>query len=427
MTRDIFVLGLDSKNFRTFADIEGLAGYEFHPLLSFEEMLEADRFPMAELLAKAERQLDEFDGTVDAIVGYWDFPVSSMVPILCARRKLRSASLESVLKCEHKYWSRVEQAKVIDEYPRFGLVPLDSTEPPAGVGFPMWVKPVKAFSSELAFRVTDRDQFVAALAEVRDGIGRVGEAFQYVLDRADLPADIAEIGAQVCVAEEAVGGRQVTVEGYDNGDGVHVYGVIDSHDYPGTSSFQRYQYPSSLPEQTQRQMADISRRVIEHIGLTSVAFNIEYFWDPQTDEINLLEINPRHSQSHAMLFDYVDGVPNHQCVVNLALGIDPDMPYRKGPYQFAAKWFVRRFADGVVHRGPTPEELSTMERTIPGCVAEVLAHEGDRLSDLPEQDSYSYAYATVHVGADSEEELATKYAQCLDALPFEFGDDEPHA
>ena len=46
------------------------------------------------LLDRAREQLEAADPPPDAIVGYWDFPVSSMVPILCRERGLASASLE---------------------------------------------------------------------------------------------------------------------------------------------------------------------------------------------------------------------------------------------------------------------------------------------------------------------------------------------
>ena len=46
--------------------------------------------------------------------------------MLSERYGTRSTSLESVVKCEHKYWSRLEQQKVIDEHPRFGRVDLEA-------------------------------------------------------------------------------------------------------------------------------------------------------------------------------------------------------------------------------------------------------------------------------------------------------------
>ena len=91
--------------------------YRFHPLLSDGELAGGETVDLPGLLDAAQRQVEAFDGPVHAVIGFWDFPVSTMVPMLCERLGLRWASLESVVKCEHKYWSRLEQAKVIDEVP----------------------------------------------------------------------------------------------------------------------------------------------------------------------------------------------------------------------------------------------------------------------------------------------------------------------
>lgn len=48
----------------------------------------------------------------------------------------------------------------------------------------------------------------------RQGIGRVGKPFDYLLRFVDHPDEIAEIGGQACVAEAAVGGEQFTIEGH---------------------------------------------------------------------------------------------------------------------------------------------------------------------------------------------------------------------
>lgn len=420
MVKNIFVLGLDAGNRRRLEDLPGADEYRFHPLLSTDELLGGE-VDLADLLEKARAELAAFDGTVDAVVGYWDFPVSSMVAILCQERGLPAAPLEAVLKAEHKYWSRVEQQKSIEQYPRFAVVGLDQRTAPDGLRYPMWIKPVKAFSSELAFRVADDEQLRSALAEVRAGIDRVGAAFDVALSQVDLPEEIAEVGGAACLAEEAVSGEQVTVEGFHDGDDVRIYGIIDAQDYAGTSSFRCYVYPSRLPDDVVRRLGEVSRRIIRQIGLTSV-FNIEYFWDRETGAINLLEINPRQSQSHARLFEQVDGLPNHHCMIELALGRTPVPPHRTGQYSVAAKWFYRRFSDGLVRRAPAGTEVEAIEREIPGVHVEVEAEQDVRLSELSEQDSYSYNLAVVHVGGADERELEDKYARCVELLPFEFDD-----
>ena len=423
MLRNIFVLGLDEVNLATLQELPGADRYHFHQLLTIEEMQHEDDIRLPDLLAKAERQLAAFDGPLDGVVGYWDFPVSSMVPILAARFGLRSASLESVLKCEHKYWSRLEQQKVIEEYPRFALVDLDSTDvqrPP--LSYPFWLKPVKSFSSELAFYVTTDDEFHAAANEIRDRGGRVGEPFEFVLSHVDLPPEVAGAGGTACMAEEAMTGQQVTIEGYSLDDDVTVYGAIDSLCYPDTTSFLRFQYPSSLPSDVIDRMSDIARRVILQVGLDASTFNVEFFWDAEDDTISLLEVNPRHSQSHAHLFTDVDGMPNHKCMVELALGERPQLPYREGEYGVAAKWFLRRFADGVVRRAPSGDELAAIEKELGGTTIDLVAHEGQRLSELWDQDSYSYKLANVYIGAADTDELVAKYERCVDALPFTIDD-----
>ena len=81
---------------------------------------------------------------------------------------------------------------------------------------------------------------------------------------------------------------------------------------------------------------------------------------------------------------------------------------------------MRRTTDGVARRVPTAEEIEQVERTIPGCTVDVTVAVGDRLSELYDQDSYSYALATVYLGADDEDELIRKYEHALAGLPFEF-------
>ena len=217
-------------------------------------------------------------------------------------------------------------------------------------------------------------------------------------------------------------GRQVTVEGYGLQGQVHVYGIVDSVTVPGGTSFLRYQYPSTIPDVVAERMVELTRRVMRQIGYDGVTFNVEYFWDEERDALTLLEINPRHSQSHAELFAWVDGVANHHHMLELALGRDPRPPHREGRCAVAAKWFVRRTADGVVRRVPTADEVAQVERDIEGCVVEVIVASGERLSDRHDQDSYSYAVANIYIGGVSEDDLVRKFEQAVAALPFEIDD-----
>ena len=248
----------------------------------------------------------------------------------------------------------------------------------------------------------------------------MGEPFSYVLEQLDLPAELAELEGAACVAEEEATGQQVTVEGYALDGEAVVYGVVDSISYPHLPTFQRYQYPSRLPDDVLVRLEDVSRRVITRIGLEAHTFNIEFFWDDTHGDLSLLEVNPRHSQSHAKLFELVDGLPNHACMIDLALGREPHLPRREGPYDVAAKWYLKRFADGVVTRVPSAEEIAEVEDSVADLRVSVLVDEGDRLSEQVDNDSYSYKLANVYLAANDEQELLTKYQRCVESLSFEF-------
>ncbi|GAB3733967.1 ATP-grasp domain-containing protein [Amycolatopsis oliviviridis] len=419
------MIGYDRDNARILGRLRDAERYVFHGLLTPEE-LQHGEIDIVALVEKAQKQLDAFEGDIDAIVGYWDFPAATMVPLLAERYGLPHVPLEAVLKCEHKYWSRIEQREVIDEIPNFGIVDLETDRPvvPEGVGFPMWLKPVKSFSSELAFHVADEDDLAAAVAELREGIGRVGDPFDHVLGQVDLPLEIADVGGAACLAEEELRGVQAAVEGYVYKGQVVVYAALDSLDYPGHSSFLRHQYPSQLPEDVVERMRNVAERVMTRIGFDNATFSIEFFYDPRSGKLGLLEINPRHSQSHAELFEFVDGVANHDLMVRLGLGERPEPRGGSGEYRIAGRCYLRRFSgDALVTRVPADTEIAALERQLSGTVIDVVPKAGERLSDLPEQDSYSYELAEILIAAQSVHELEEKYERCVEGLRFEF--DEP--
>ncbi|MGY3206186.1 hypothetical protein ACVW19_006701 [Streptomyces sp. TE5632] len=204
--KNIFVIGLEDSTLPTLHEVPDARSLRFHQMLTIEE-LQAGEVSLDGLIKKAEGVLDGFEESIDAIVGYWDFPVSTLVPILAERYGTRSTSLESVVKCEHRHWSRLEQQKVTDRHPRFGMVDLESDDPvpPDGVTFPMWLKPAPAYSSELAFGVKDQEEFRAAVKEIRSGIVACGRRRREGADDAAVPAVRRTVRGQVGLVQRASG------------------------------------------------------------------------------------------------------------------------------------------------------------------------------------------------------------------------------
>ena len=432
MAKNVFVIGMNELNKQRMERLLGAEEIEFLPLLDYASIYETKDFHMAALIEVAERQLDEHvaaGGSIDAIIGYADFPVSTMLPVLAKKYGTRSASLESLLKCEHKFWSRVVQREAIpDHIPAFtAFDPFDDEAlakiGKAGLSFPFFVKPIKSSGSRLGFRIDNPEDFDYAIERFRAEIGAYGEPFQHILDMADLPDDVRAVQGGYCMAEQVIGGRQCTLEGYVQNGEVVPYGVVDSIRYPQVLSFFYYMYPSKLPPRVQEKMGEITKTVMAHIGYDNSAFNIEYFWDEVQDRIWLLEINTRIAQSHCDLFEKVDGRSHQQVALDLGLGQKPRMPQGEGGFNVGAEFFYRVFfKNATVARVPTPEEVEAAAAKVPGTTIIPQVKEGMRLTDLPEQDAYSFAIACIWMGANSQSSLLWHYERVIKALDFEFSD-----
>lgn len=425
MRKNIFVVGLDPFNNRKLSAIAQKKGYAIHSLLDVREVKGRKNLPMEELLAKAKKTLRAFPGKVDAIVGYWDFPVTCLTPYLCKHMGLPTPTLESVLKCGNKYWSRVEQSKVIEEHPQFcAFNPFDENVlSKINLKYPFWIKPVKAFASQLGFRIHSAKEFHESVAKIQKGISRFSDPFTFFLKQVDLPPEVAQTHGGYCLAEEIITGRLCTLEGYVWDGEVVLYGVVDSIREPNRSTFARYEYPSKLPKPIQERMITIAQNVMTHFQYNNAPFNIEMFYDEPHDKIWLLEINPRISQSHCDLFEKVDGASHHEVMIDLALGNKPDPPHRKGAFGCAAKFFFRAHEDGVITYAPTESDIEKVKTLFPGTLPNIHVKTGMRPSDVPNQESYSYELGYVFMGAKNEHELLENHRKALDYLRFEIADE----
>lgn len=424
MPKNIFVIGLDDFNLCQLHALRHAKDYRFHSLISYQDIKGSARFPVREFLNQAHQTLTAFNGPVDAIVGYWDFPVSTVLPIVRRQFGLRGPTLEAVLKCEHKYWSRLLQKEVVPKMvPPFTTVnPFSKdTIPHCGIDYPFWLKPIKAASSHLGFRIHNESELRQSLATIRQHITRLAEPFNRILEMASLPPEIAAIDGNYCIAEGIISaGRQCTLEGYVHAGRVHVYGIVDSiREGKHRSCFARYQYPSSLPHAMKTRMITATEKVLTHMGYDNSPFNIEFYWDHRSDMISLLEINTRISKSHCPLFKLVDGEYHHAVMIDVALGNLPDFPHRQGKHKVSAKFMIRRYRDGLVLKVPTQEDIEKIRYRFPDTEIQLHIQPGMHLSDLTGQDSYSYEIAVMFMGAGTQKELLENYRSALGMLPFD--------
>ncbi|WNO52910.1 ATP-grasp domain-containing protein [Stakelama saccharophila] len=422
--KKVFVIGLEPFNLEMLDALVGDEDIEFHEALSADEAVNVDGpFKLHDLIQLAEQRMDEY-GPADGILNYWDFPGACLGPMLAKRNGLPGPSLESVATLEHKYWARREMEKVIPEAStRYCAVDPFADDPRSQVDlkYPYWIKPFVSHSSYLGFKISGEEDFNTAIQAIREGIGLFGDPFNEFLDKVDMPEDLKNIGGRHCIAEESIAAdAQVTLEGYAFDGDVVVYGAVDSVREGGAgSSFSRYEYPSALPSELIERMSETTKRYLRHVGLDNSAFNVEFFWDRESDRISLLEVNTRLSKSHAPLFRDVDGRSHQKIGLDLALGRRPQFQKGAGDWPYAAKFMVRLFQDGKIKRVPSATEIHHMQTRYPEAMVQVLVEEGQRLSHLAFQDSYSFEVADIFIGGRSNEELVDKYTDMMDCLPFE--------
>jgi hypothetical protein len=417
----VFFVGLDPFNQETLATLPQAAEFDFRAALTLAEMRDDPDVDLTDLIEQAAARMEAAPGGPAGVASFFDFPGTIIAAALAERFGLPGPGLEPIFKCEHKYWSRLEQQKVAAEHiPSFAAFDPHDDDAYERIGLlpPFWIKPIKSFRSYLAYAITGARQFADTMEVCRERGGAITEPFRALMRAYEMPPELTEM-PESFIAESSIGGAQCTLEGYAYDGKVVVYGVVDSVREATSSSFARYEYPSILPLEIQHRMMDVTRLVIQQFGFAHGPFNVEFFYDQTNDRVWLLEVNPRASQSHADLFFKVHGVSHLSVVVDLALGRKPAPLGRNGKWNVAAHFFTRAFEPGRVTFVPKADVLERVGRRQGDTRIQVMVKKGDDLLQLANQDSYSFELANSYIGGRDRLELLDKYDQVLDALQFD--------
>ena len=371
-----------------------------------------EAFEIADIEQEIERIVSKYHGMgIDGVVSTDDYPGSTLASIVAERFGLRGVSPRADLLCQHKYHARVAQRVATPEaVPEFEL--LNSECRSASLPLPFFIKPVKSFFSIGAYRIDD-ELSLHQLAKLGTLPERFFAPFRILFEK----YTGLDFGAGRVLAETLLEGQQATFEGYIYGGKLYPTGVVDSIMFPGTLAFQRFRYPSSLPESVQTKIAEIAADVMHEIGFNNGIFNIEFMYNKHRDTIHIIEINPRMASQFADLFEKVDGLNTYSILLDLALGRQPAVKRRQGKYKMAASCVLRLFEDRHILKVPTPAEIDLLLKKFPDARVEVLADEGKNLSQQL-QDGRSYRYGVVSIGGQNMHDILNIFEQFHHGLPF---------
>jgi ATP-grasp domain len=380
--REILVLAPQERD-RKAIEAAGLAD-RYAPRLVGSD-LDAEAADPAALLAEAESLQPA------GVVGTKD-QSALLAAIATERLGLPGPRPGPVLAVQHKPTARTVEREVAPEAtPRFAL--LDSRPP---FPFPFFVKPVVGRLSQNAFRI-DAEEDLLRLPDPGPDVRRYAEIA--ALAGGD-PAAVSGF-----LAEELLTGAEVSLEGYVHKGSVTVVGITDSVKYPGTLSFERFEYPSALPAERQAELADVAARVLPAFGFDDGFFNVE-FTVPESGPAQIIEVNARIASQFAPLLLGLHGRSSYDALFRLALGEDPEWSVEP-PDGVAVSYALRTFADALVEAVPEPEPD-----------LEILVRPGLRLSEQGVNDSQSYRLAIFTGFGETRAEAVARVRERAASLSF---------
>lgn len=359
--------------------------------------------------------------TVDGIVSSSDYPGCLVAAFISRELGLPGPSPRSVLRCSHKYYSRIAQREAAPEAtPRFALVdPYRIDRRPLELPFPVFVKPVKSWFSQHARRVNNLDELRRYVRQpaLRAHLAEFVRPFNQLLS---LEGGFAFDGGYL-IAEEIIVGNQVTLEGFVVAGHAQVVGILDSVMYEGTISFERFEYPSTIADDVSERMRLVIERVLRHIEFDTGLFNVELRHDPTTDEVWIVEINPRMCSQWADLMERVNGTNTYEILFAVAAGDDPPPVSPSGDESVATSFVLRRFEDAIVVRAPSEAQLELVRSS--SLVTSISSFYGaqQRLSqNLYQWDGDSYRYAVVNMAGPTRWAVNRGFEAVSSELGFEF-------
>ncbi len=330
--------------------------------------------------------------------------------LLARRLGLPGTPPEAIVACQHKLHARRVLERIAPEanVPHF-LLPARIGDPaPDGLAYPLFVKPIKAAFSILARRVDSRDELARHIA--------FGPAEAWIIRRLVRPFDTVarrvpgiDVDAHRMIAEQPVQAPQYNLDGYVYRGELRVLGVVDERMYPGTQAFRCFAYPSTLDPAVQARAADVAQRFLREVGFDHGFVNMEFFHEPDTGAVRVIEFNPRLGSQLADLYGRVDGLDVHAMNLALACGDDPAEVPRRETRDGAAASFVYRTFDGAVPPPqPGPQRVAALTQAFPDAIFFGFPKRGRGLArDYKWLDSHRYG--VLNLGAADEDALLARH------------------
>jgi len=152
------------------------------------------------------------------------------------------------------------------------------------------------------------------------------------------------------------------------------------------------------------------------VGFDHGLFNVELCYDPDTDAMRIVEINPRIASQFVTLYEWVDGIRLYDVMIDLALGRTPHCERAPQADAYAGSFVFRRF-DGRPARHPGRDRLQQVATRHPDARLMLYLKRG---GDLAREMKWlgSHRYAVLNLRGRDRAELYARYRDIRDTLGF---------
>ncbi len=365
-----------------------------------------------DMLRFVDRMVAKYGGRVHAVVSNNEQFGALAAALIAERLGLPGTRPQAILLAQHKFHMRERLRAVLPETnPDYAVFPYTfERESDLGIGFPFFVKPVKAAYSVLARRVDNFD-------ELREHMTfRPFE--EHIIKRLVRPFNDAfavhggmqtsEVDAHWMIGESLLQGEQINVDGLVFGGECHVLGIVDAVMYPGTQAFMRFDYPSHLSDVLQEKVRHVACKAMHAMGHDHGFFNIEMTVDRTSGDIKIIEINPRMADQFSRLYARIDGLNLHDLGLGMALNRRPDVTRRPVTDRVGASFVFRRFHLDELPLPPTRAQRDWLASFAPHAILAGFFKTGSQLTREMKWLG-SYRYAVLNLTAESEAALMEKY------------------
>jgi hypothetical protein len=381
--------------------------HEGFDLFRFPENAQLLGFNAVRYIEKLERKYRAI--RLDGVVSNHEQFGTLIAAILAQRLGLPGNDPLAIIACQHKFYGRLVQQKIVPEaVPRFSYIPYPfDPQNPLDMAYPFFIKPIKATYSVLAKQIDSEATLVRHL--------KFNLFEEFLIRRLVKPfADIMplftpmQVDPNGLLAEEIMQGEQINIDGYCSDGEAFFLGVIDEVMYPETQAFMRFEYPSRLANAIQDRAKAITKQVLEGINYRHGFFNIEFIYEQKTDQLKIIEINPRMASQLSNLYERVDGCQPYGMLFALAVGDRPEVIRGQGHFTSAASFIFRAFQKPLTQHLPSKSELANALAPYPDANLMLYYKKGASL-DREIKWLGSYRYAVLNIGGLSRSDLFDRF------------------